>query len=110
MDRCSRATHLLDVEASPDEVTRLQGYSGIDRVTKLELPPRPGNVARQEKTDSYFVFPKYGKNEQQCNEIETALKNLLKDKFRKPYKSGDIDKTSTTNRKASSFLPFQESA
>ncbi|KAI0840949.1 hypothetical protein F5Y06DRAFT_308585 [Hypoxylon sp. FL0890] len=77
------------VEASEEEVTRLQGHADIDRVTKLELPPQPEKLVRRdpatEEEDNYGIFPKDENNQQQCNQTDASLRSFLKDKFRKPY-------------------------
>ncbi|KAI8681928.1 hypothetical protein NCS55_00446400 [Fusarium keratoplasticum] len=73
------------VEASPSEVTQLEGHDGIDRVTKLEIPkdhnrPKQDDSLEQKST----IYPVDGQNLDQCNVTGASLRALLNGKVNKP--------------------------
>ncbi|KAI1409642.1 hypothetical protein F5Y13DRAFT_89666 [Hypoxylon sp. FL1857] len=78
------------VEASEEESSRLQEHVSIDRVTKLEISPQPGNLACQDSVpaedDNWnsLVFPVDGSDLQQCNQTDASLWSFLRDKIRRP--------------------------
>ncbi|KAI8722565.1 Peptidase-S8 domain-containing protein [Fusarium sp. LHS14.1] len=73
------------VEASPSEVTRLEGHDGIDRVTKLEIPKDHNRLRRDDSLQQQFtIYPVDGPNLDQCNATDAYLRALLNDKVDKP--------------------------
>lgn len=78
------------VEASAEEVVKLQGHVGIEKVSKLELPPARAHVPAHEtrqvtQGEQYLIRPVDGKNQEQNNATDTVLRGMLKDRIRKPH-------------------------
>lgn len=73
------------VEASPSEVTQLEGHEGIDRVAKLEIP-KDHNRLRQDDSleQKSTIYPVDGQNLDQCNATGAFLRALLNDKVNEP--------------------------
>ncbi|KAJ4188666.1 hypothetical protein NW767_011774 [Fusarium falciforme] len=69
------------VEASPSEVTQLEGHDDIDRVAKLEIP-KDHNRLRQDDSleQKSTIYPVDGQNLDQCNATGASLRALLNDK------------------------------
>jgi hypothetical protein len=106
------------VEASDDELAQLQGYVGIDQITKLDLPAQPtqgshasvvttrtlidtaaddGLSKRQDAAQERLVWPKDGKNKSQCAETEKFLKDLTKADIVPPCVFRDVVQFWTVN-------------
>ncbi len=88
------------VEASPDNVSQLQGNTGIDHVTEFNPPALPTAtrsirdtpavewLAKQQDApaDQYLVFATDGKNQAQTNQTDQYLQNLIgKQNVRPPF-------------------------
>lgn len=84
----------------PDQVSQLQGKTGIDHLDEFNLPaatattrstgdpPAVERLADQqsEPTDKYMVFATDGKNQEQTNQTEQYLQNLVgKENVRPPF-------------------------
>ncbi|KAJ3466795.1 hypothetical protein MRS44_004359 [Fusarium solani] len=73
------------VEASPSEVTQLEGHDGIDRVTKLEIPKHHKRVRQDDSLQQKStIYPVDGRNLDQCNATSASLKALLDGKVDGP--------------------------
>lgn len=88
------------VEASLDQVSQLQGNTGIDHVDEFNppAPPTTTQITRDipavdwlaerqnEPTEKYMVWATDGKNQDQTNQTEQYLQNLVgKENVRPPF-------------------------
>ncbi|CZR66019.1 uncharacterized protein PAC_15919 [Phialocephala subalpina] len=80
------------VEASPEQVSQLQGNTGIDHVDEFHPQNPPATTLSIRDTpaetpaEKYMVFAKDGKNEVKTNQTEQFLQNLVgKQNVRPPF-------------------------
>lgn len=84
------------VEASPENVSQLQGNPNIDHVGEIQIPAPPANTLRfrdtssierrAEQVEDYLVFARDGKNKEETKQTEEYLQKLLgKDNVDPPF-------------------------
>ncbi|RTE72385.1 hypothetical protein BHE90_013197 [Fusarium euwallaceae] len=73
------------VEASPSQVSHLEGHGSIDHVAKLEVPKNHNRLRQDDPLQQKFtIYPVDGQNLDQCNATDASLGALLNDKVNGP--------------------------
>lgn len=82
------------VEASPSEVAKLEGYDGIVRIVKFEIPAHQGKQRRRKNTaieGRFTIYPMDRDNQDQCKATSASLEVLLNDKVRERHMNDRIE-------------------